>query len=180
MESEKTVCGKCPICGADVVKTLKGWACADSLLSEPKCQFFLFSTVGNRKLSDSEASILLSEKRILLDGFATREGKCFSSILSFNQDGSVNMSSQIGNCPKCGGILYTGPKSVSCGNFKRQENPCNFTIWRNIGGHDLLLSQIEEIIHNGATSEAVTMYDSRGCKSDHRIGLNAEKEVVRL
>lgn len=180
MDSEKTVVGKCPICGGDVVKTLKGWACVNSLTEQPSCQFFLFSMIGNRRILDTEAASLLADKKILLDGFTSKEGKTFSSILSFNQDGTVNMSYQIGLCPKCGGTLYVGSKAVSCSNFRQPGNPCNFTIWRNMRGHEFTLAQLEQIITNGATSDSISFYDNKGNRSEHRAGLNAEKEVVTL
>lgn len=180
MESDKKIIGKCPLCGGDVVKTQKGWACVNSLSDNPQCQFFLFSTIGNRRISDNEATDLLMKGKIILDGFSTKEGKCFTSILNFNPDGAVNMSSQIGTCPKCGGILYVGSKAVSCSNFRHPESPCNFTIWRNIGGHDLSLAEIEGIINNGTTEDAVTLYDNKGNVSNQKIGLNSGKDVVRL
>lgn len=180
MNTDKTVVGKCPVCGGNVIKTLKGWACEHSIGNEAKCQFFLFSTIGNRRISDAEAKQFLAEKEILLDGFATKEGKAFTSILNFNLDGTVNMTSQIGICPKCGGTLYVGSRSVSCSNFKHPDNPCKFTIWRNVGGNDLSLAQLKEILGAGATSEALTIYDTQGNKSVKKLGLNMEREVVQL
>lgn len=179
MES-KTIVGKCPLCGGDVIKTMKGFACVNSLDTEPACQFFLFSTIGNRRLSDLEVTRFLEDKSILLDGFATKEGKNFTSILSFNLDGSVSMSAQIGNCPKCGGTLYVNQRSVSCTNFNNPSMPCKFTIWRNIGGHEMTLDELRQIITNGTTTEPVNLHDIKGNTSRHRIGLNADKEVARL
>lgn len=180
MDSEKLIVGKCPLCGGDVIKTFKGWTCVNALAENPTCQFFLFSTIGNRRISDKEASLFLQDKKILLDGFSTKEGKIFTSILSFNPDGTVGMNSQLGKCPKCGGILYVNNRSVSCGNFKNHENPCNFTIWRNTSGHDFSLSQLMEIVLTGATSDVVALYDNKGNKSQHRMGLNENKELVSL
>lgn len=180
MESEKTVIGRCPLCGGDVIKTLKGYACVNSLDPEPKCNFFLFSIIGNRRISDQEANLFLSSKRILLDGFANKEGKIFSSVLSFNDDGTVNMSSQVGTCPKCQGVLYINARSVSCGNFKDKTNPCNFTIWRNIGNHYLSLNELDEIICLGSTAQPIRLYDPKGNSTMQKLGLNSEKEVVRL
>lgn len=177
---DKKIIGKCPLCGGNVVKTYKGWACENSLSEQQQCQFFLFSTIGNRRISDSEAAEFLSNKRILLDGFATKEGKCFTSVLTFNQDGTVNMDAKIGTCPKCGGQLYVGARSVSCANFKHPSNPCKFTIWRNTGGHDFSLNELDEIIQLGATNGSVTQYDAKGEPTECRLGLNSEKEVVRL
>lgn len=180
MNSEKTIVGQCPLCGGNVVKTLTGYACENSLTEQPSCGFFLFSMIGNRRISDSEASLLLSEKKILLDGFASKEGKNFSSILMFNQDGSINMNSQLGTCPKCGGMLYVGPRSISCGNFKDSVNPCKFTIWRNTAGHDFSLSELEALIVQGATENEVDTYDKQGNRQRHRFGLNDSKEVIKL
>ncbi len=180
MESEKTIIGQCPQCGGKVVKTFKGYACENSLGDHPSCGFFLFSTIGNRRINDTEASQLLAYKKILLDGFSTKDGKCFSSILAFNLDSSVNMNSQMGSCPKCGGTLYVSARSVSCSNFKDSANPCHFTIWRNIGGHDLSLEELESLINTGQTTTPVDTYDNQGNKELHRFGLNDNKEVIRL
>lgn len=180
MDSEKTIIGHCPQCGGNVVKTLKGYACENSLGEQPSCGFFLFSTVGNRRLSDYEASQFLADKKILLDGFATKEGKCFTSILTFNMDGSVNMTSQMGTCPKCGGTLYVGSRSVSCSNFKHPENPCHFTIWRNTAGHEFTLHELETLISAGATEMPVDTFDNQGNRQQHRFGFNDNKEVIRL
>ena len=180
MKSDKTIIGQCPLCGGKVVKTLAGYACENSIGQQPTCGFFLFATVGNRRFSDAEASQFLIEKKILLDGFSSKEGKCFSSILTFNQDGSVNMSSQFGICPKCGGTLYIGAKVVSCSNFKHPTTPCSFSIWRNTSGHEFSLADLESLISNGATDSPVDTYDKEGNREQHRFGLNDNKEVIRL
>ncbi len=180
MDLEKTIIGQCPQCGGNVVKTLKGYACENSLGEQPSCGFFLFSTIGNRRINDGEASLFLANKRVLLDGFATKEGKCFTSILNFNLDGTVNMTSQIGTCPKCGGTLYIGSRSISCSNFKHPENPCNFTIWRNTSGHEFSLPELEALITSGATESPVDTYDGQGNRQQHRFGFNDNKEVIRL
>ena len=180
MNSEKTIIGQCPLCGGNVVKTSKGYACENSFGDHPPCSFFLFSTVGNRRFSDAEATQFLFEKKILLDGFAPKESKNFTSLLMFNPDGTVNITSQIGTCPKCHGILYVGSRSVSCGNFKHPERPCHFTIWRNIGGHELSLAELESLINVGTIAEPVDTFDAQGNSSKHRLALNENKEVVRL
>lgn len=180
MNSEKNIIGQCPQCGGNVVKTLKGYACENSFGEEPACGFFLFSTVGNRRLSDAEASQLLLNKKILLDGFASKEGKNFTSILSFNLDGSVNMSSQLGTCPKCGGTLYVGAKAINCSNYKHPEQPCNFSIWRNTAGHEFSLEELESLITSGTTANPVDTYDNQGNRQQHRFGFNDKKEIIKL
>lgn len=180
MKSEKNIIGKCPQCGSNVVKTHKGYACEKSLGEQSECSFFLFSTIANRRFSDAEASKFLAERKILLDGFASKEGKNFSSILFFNPDGTVNMSHRIGVCPKCQGQLYVGIRSVSCSNYRHPETPCNFTIWRNIGGHEFTLSELEALITTGKAHEPVDIYDAQGNRSQHMVSLNDAKEVILL
>lgn len=180
MDLEKTIIGKCPLCGNNVIKTLKGYACENSLGDQPSCRFFLFATIGNRRFNDSEAAQLLAEKYLLLDGFATKDGKAYTSILELNTDGSTNMNSQIGACPKCGGALYVGPKAVTCCNFKDPVNPCGFTIWRNCSGHEFTLSELNSLISHGETTVSVDTYDNQGNRKQHRFGLNDNKEVIRL
>lgn len=180
METKKTIVGKCPLCRGDVVKTLKGYACVNSLGKEnASCNFFLFNVIANRRLSESEVSEFLTERRVMLDGFSSKEGKNFSAILSFKEDGSVDMKYQVGTCPICHGILYLGSRSVSCSNYK-SENPCKFTIWKNTGGHDMTLKEIEELLDAGQTSVPVATYDNEGNMAEHRFGLNDQKEVVKI
>jgi len=116
----------------------------------------------------------------MLDGFASKEGKCFSSLLTFAPDGSINMDYKLGVCPKCGGTLYLGTKAVTCSNWRHPETPCNFTIWRSTFGHDLTLAELQQIIAEGATSEPVDTYDKFGTLMKTRLGLNENKEVVKL
>lgn len=181
MDSEKTIIGQCPLCGGNVVKTLKGYACENSFGEQPTCHFFLFSTIGNRRLSDAEATQFLFDRKILLDGFSSKEGKNFTALLKFAPDGTPDMTYQIGTCPKCkNGNLYVGQRSISCSNYKHPESPCSFTIWRNIGGHEMTLSEIESLITLGTTAEPVDTYDLQGNRSKHRFGLNENKEVIKL
>lgn len=176
----KRIVGQCPVCGSDVVKTLNGYACSKSLDANPSCNFFIFSNVGNRYLNEHEISTFLKDKKILLDGFATKEGKIFTSILNFNPDGTVNMNSQIAQCPQCGGTLYVGARSVSCSNFKNPENRCSFTIWRHVAGHDFTLQELQEIICLGAMSNPVDAFDKMGICKTVKYGLNENKEFTKL
>lgn len=180
MDNNKQSVGKCPLCGTDVVKTQNGYACSSSLGQNAQCNFFLFSIIGNRRLADWEVSNFLVEKRILLDGFSTKEGKCFTSVLELNQDGTTNMTSQIGTCPKCGGTLYVGSKSVSCSNYKHPDSPCNFTIWRTSFGHEFSLSELTSIISMGATPMPVKCFDKEGNCTEAILGLNEQKELRKI
>ena len=99
METEKKIVGRCPLCGGNVVKTCKGYRCENNIGDNPTCCLNINGILGNRKMSDEEIAELLSARRIMLDGFATKEGKTFPTILELGDDGSVNMQTVIGKCP---------------------------------------------------------------------------------
>lgn len=180
MNLQKITVGKCPVCGSDVVKTIKGYACINSLEQEPSCNFFLFNTLSNRALSDNEATELLANRSILLDGLVTKEGKAYSSIVSFNPDGSLDMNYTVGKCPRCGGNANINARSVYCTNYSHPQSPCKFTIWRNTAGHPFSLAELQELLTKGETSRPVNTYDQHGNVRQSRFALNDNKEVTKV
>lgn len=99
METEKKIIGRCPLCGGSVVKTCKGYRCEHNIGDNPSCVLNINGIIGNRKMGDGEVAELLEKRRILLDGFATKEGKTFPTVLELADDGAVNMRPVIGKCP---------------------------------------------------------------------------------
>ena len=102
MDSEKKIIGRCPFCGGNVVKTCKGYRCENNTGEHPSCVLNINAIIGNRKMNDGEITEFLVKRRILLDGFSTKEGKTFPTMLELADDGAVNMQSVIGRCPHCG------------------------------------------------------------------------------
>lgn len=142
---EKKIIGRCPLCGGNVVKTCKGYRCENNIAEQPTCVLNINGIIGNRKMSDEEITELLEHRFILLDGFASKEGKTFPSVLELADNGAINMQSVIGKCPHCGGDIRVGTRAFNCSNYSNQQAPCNFAIWRNIGGHQLSLTEAKEI-----------------------------------
>ena len=103
METEKKIIGRCPFCGGNVVKTCKGYRCEHNLGEQPSCVLNINGIIGNRKMNDEEIAELLEKRCILLDGFATKEGKTFPTVLELADDGNILMQPVIGKCPHCGG-----------------------------------------------------------------------------
>ena len=97
------------------------------------------------KMNDREIAEFLEKRCILLDGFSTKEGKTFPTVLELADNGAVNMQSVIGRCPHCGGEVRVGTRAFNCSNYSNQEAPCSFAIWRNIGGHQLTLEEAKEL-----------------------------------
>ena len=93
MDSEKKIIGRCPFCGSNVVKTCKGYRCENNTGEHPSCVLNINAIIGNRKMNDGEIAEFLEKRRILLDGFSTKEGKTFPTVLELADDGAVNMLS---------------------------------------------------------------------------------------
>lgn len=102
---EKKIIGRCPLCGGNVVKTCKGYRCENNIAEQPTCVLNINGIIGNRKMSNEEITELLEYRFILLDGFASKEGKAFPSVLELADNGAINMQSIIGKCPHCGGDM---------------------------------------------------------------------------
>lgn len=93
MDSEKKIIGCCPFCGGNVVKTCKGYRCENNTGEHPSCVLNINAIIGNRKMNDGEIAEFLEKRRILLDGFSTKDGKTFPTVLELADDGAVNMQS---------------------------------------------------------------------------------------
>ena len=178
MESEKKIVGTCPLCGGNVLKTCKGYRCENNVIENPTCTLNINGIIGNRKMNDEEVSQLLAEGSVMLDGFATKEGKAFPSILTPGSDGGVVMNAKACVCPVCGGELRVGSRAFNCANYGRENDPCTFSIWRNIGGHQRSLAEVKQICENGMTSAEVEMYRDNGSIYHKRLGLSPDKKQI--
>ena len=90
MDSEKKIIGRCPFCGGNVVKTCKGYRCENNTGEHPSCVLNINAIIGNRKMNDGEIAEFLEKRCILLDGFSTKDGKTFPTVLELADDGAVN------------------------------------------------------------------------------------------
>lgn len=181
MESEKKIIGCCPLCGGNVVKTCKGYRCEHNIGDQPTCVLNINGIIGNRKMSDNEIAELLKHRSILLDGFVTKEGKSFPTVLELADDGAINMQPIIGKCPHCGGDIRVGSRAFNCSNYANQNAQCNFAIWRNIGGHQLTLTEAKEICEKQITSSELEMYREDGSIYRKRLGLSPDKlQIVKI
>lgn len=181
MESEKKIVGCCPKCGGNIIKTCKGYRCENNIGDNPSCSVVINGILGNRKMSDEEIAGLLSARRIMLDGFMSKEGKAFPTVLELTDSGEVLMQSVIGKCPHCGGDIRVGSRAFNCSNFNSATDKCEFSIWRNIGGHQLTLTEAQEICGNGITSSELEMFRDDGSVYRKRLGLSPDKlQVVKI
>lgn len=181
MTTEKKIIGSCPFCGGNVVKTCKGYRCENNMGEHPSCVLNINAILGNRKMADNEIAELLTNRSVLLDGFASKEGKTFPTVLELADDGNINMQPVIGKCPHCGGEIRVGSRAFNCSNYGNQETPCSFSIWRNIGGHQVTLDEAKELCEKGITSAELEMYREDGAVYRKRLGVSPDKlQIVKI
>jgi len=83
--------------------------------------------------------------------------------------------------PLCGGDLRVGTCAFNCTNFRNEAQPCTFSIWRNIDGHQLTLAEAKEICKSGMTTEELEMYRDDGTIYRKRLGLSPYKlQIVKI
>ena len=82
------VAGKCPLCGADVIRTRAGYSCSGY---KDGCRFIIWRKICGRVISMKNASKLLqSGTSYKIDGFISKKtGKSFSASLKL-EDGKVS------------------------------------------------------------------------------------------
>lgn len=181
MTTEKKIIGSCPLCGGNVVKTCKGYRCENNVGDNPSCVLNINAILGNRKMADNEIAELLEKRSVLLDGFATKEGKTFPTVLELDDDGNINMQAVVGKCPHCSGEIRVGSRAFNCSNYGNQEAPCSFAIWRNIGGHQVTFVEAKELCEKGITSAELEMYREDGTVYRKRLGVSPDKlQIVKI
>ena len=122
METQKKIIGRCPLCGGNVVKTCKGYRCEHNLGDHPSCVLNINGIIGNRKMYDAEIAELLEKRCILLDGFSTKEGKTFPTVLQLADDGNILMQSVVGKCRKFIFHLKRFISDLQTGTFRISKN----------------------------------------------------------
>ncbi len=173
--------GKCPVCGGNVLKTSKGFACENSIKGEKTCDFHVTGIIYGRKISDKEIEDLLAGHAQILDGFTTLDGRVFSSVLTINEDGTVGLEPKITTCPVCGGNILVSPIAFNCSNYKNPDVKCQFSLWRNIAGHEVTNEEMRQICEEGQTREPVELYKSNGAVFYKRLCLSPDKtKIIKL
>ena len=176
--------GRCPLCGGRILKTAKGYECENSCNPRnPKiCNYKANGIICNRMITESEMELYLSGKpQRVLDGFITKDGKVFSSILETNiEKQCVSLTAVVGKCPSCGGELRIKERTYKCENHKEKTEQCRFQAWRHISGHEISLLEIEEIGKLGRTKDPVELYRDDGSMYYKHLGLSEDKTHITI
>ncbi len=83
--------GKCPICGSDVVKTDKGYACIKALSDPPQCTFIVEENIYGGKLTDDIMRQILekgeTDEKVRL--YSRGKRKPYQAKLVLTKDGKI-------------------------------------------------------------------------------------------
>lgn len=76
--------GNCPKCKKEVVENKKAFSCTNK-----ECNFVIWKEIASKKLTESQATKLLTGKSNLIKGFVSKVGKEFSAYLVLKSDYTV-------------------------------------------------------------------------------------------
>jgi rRNA maturation protein Nop10 len=162
--------GRCPVCGGRIKKTSKGYACEHFFEEgDSHCNFYVGNFICNRMITEQEVENFVAGRKQVLDGFVSKAGKPFSSLLSLKEDGSVFLNSTICKCPVCGGEIRVSPKAYNCSNFSNEDVKCQFFIWRNLDGHIVTPEDVIQLCENGQVDEVLRFYRENGRPFDKQM-----------
>ena len=171
--------GRCPVCGGRIKVTGKGYACENFFKKDDgHCNFFIGSTICNRVITEEEAENFLAGKKQILDGFCSKAGKHFSSLLSTTVEGKVMLNSTICQCPQCGGEIRVGARAYNCSNYSKEDVKCQFSVWRTIDGHEVTPDEVKQLCDKGETDEVIHFYRKDGSQFDKKLKLEDGKTIL--
>jgi DNA topoisomerase-3 len=73
-----------------------------------------------------------------------------AAVKNTSVDAWQHEKKSLGECPECKGPVYEGQKSFYCGNYKG-ENPCKFTIWKEICGAAVSAADVQTLLSGKQT-----------------------------
>lgn len=164
----------CPKCGKNVKVYDKSIRCSDE-----GCSWSVFRTVAGKTLTDSQVADLLTKRETgIIKGFKTKDGREFEAKVVMKDDLTLGFAfpqkaTDSLKCPKCGGRVYVGEKTVSC----RDREHCDWHIWRSYNGKELSEKNICDLLSVGSTSLIKGFVTKDGKTFDAKIILKADLTV---
>ena len=173
---------RCPKCGGGIKVLKNGYACENfmkSIEDPEKCEFYVSKNICGRNISTEEVETLAESKNVIIDGFYSKTGKMFSSILCVDPEGKVILSGEICRCPKCGGTIYLGIKAYNCSNYKDSDIKCDFVVWRQIAGRNIMPEEVKELCETRET-KTFTFKNKDGETFQRKLLLNEDNKLVMI
>ncbi len=142
---------KCPKCSEEIEVLKSGFGCKNFQQEENKCDFFIPNVICGKNISIKDAENLLRNRESQFFDDFEYEDKKFSAQLVLDENHTIRFNNKIGRCPKCKkGSVFINKKAFNCTNFNT-EIKCDFTIWKNIAGRRMIISEIQDILEKGET-----------------------------
>ncbi len=150
----------CPKCGGEVRETYKTFQCQ-------KCDFSIYKILGGRILEPAEADEIITKRTIgPLQGFRSKMGKPFASILKLGDDFKVHFDfgqsesdepvdftgqEPLGKCPNCAANVYENGMSYVCEKSVGPGRNCKFRSGKIILQQTIDRAQMQKLLSTGKT-----------------------------
>jgi len=159
--------GHCPKCGEPLVERFKSFTCTSKA-----CDFTVWKTIAGRLLSREEFETLLRDRQVgPLDGFRSKAGKRFSTVLKLMDDFKVGFDfgqeqtdaagapkevdftgqEPLGKCPKCDGRVFESGMSYVCEKAVGAAKTCDFRSGKLILQQPVDRAQMTKLLETGKT-----------------------------
>lgn len=146
LSSERSVIGKCPKCGKNVIEFPKSYSCESG---KDGCGFVIWKEISGKKISSEAAKQLLqNDKTGLIKGFTSKSGKNFDCCLKLDTENKIvfdfgdlknNKENSIGNCPHCGKDIIKGKFGFYC------TGKCGMSVSK-VYGKELTETQLSKLL----------------------------------
>ena len=88
-EAEKSIVGKCPKCGNNIVLKKSFYGCSNY----PECKFTLAEHFRKKKLTKTNVKELLEGKETLVKGIKTKDRKSYNAVVKIGEKGYIDFIS---------------------------------------------------------------------------------------
>ncbi len=181
----------CPACGGELTTTSFGYGCSNYGNEEIKCRFSLGQIAGVDIDEEQFKKLVLEGKTDLIEGFKSKSGKPFKSVLKLEKDenGEFNVSFDFSetpteyieglSCPVCGGRIVKTGYGFACEHRFQEENQCYFSVGE-IAGRKLSLDELTRLLTDGITDVLSGFKSKTNQKFNAKIQLKENEEGKKV
>jgi hypothetical protein len=157
---------RCPVCGNKIFLNSHGYQCES-------CDFHIPNYICNRRIAIEEAEFILSDRKIILDGFSTNAGLVFSSI-PVVKGNTIYLDNTVANITGLGRIIV-GNRGFVCDKDKNRQRS-HLRIKRMYNGHMLTVEEVNILLRNGCI--IINTFDDKGNPITQSLHFSKDKQKV--
>lgn len=166
----------CPKCKGEIEILSKSFTCQSAIGNDKKCDFSIPKIICKVSISEKEAVELIQNGFTDWKNCTSKKDKNFLSKFKLNEDYYLEFDTCISTCPKCNvGKIKGFDKIYSCSNL---EN-CNFHIWRNLNGANILPKDVKDLCEYG-TTQILNFKRKDGKTYQAKLSLNTSKSIILI